>query len=229
MIRDKIYRNQSIYDGFQYREENIDLQSWGEDHPVFPYCISILKPKLIIEVGSWKGRSAIHMANSLKTNGLKGEILCVDTWLGSPEHWLASGDVQFWYDSLKISNGYPGLYQTFLNNVISQNLQDFITPLPLPSETAFFVLEKLDVKAELIYIDAGHEYESVYRDIKMYWKLLTENGVMILDDFNSWPGVSKAVYQFAYENDLFVWGEYGKAVLSKNKDLIISSRIRLGK
>ena len=227
MIRDKIYRNQSVYEGFNFRPEAVDLQSWGQDHPLFHHCISVLKPKLIIEVGSWKGVSAICMARSLNTLGLRCEVLCVDTWLGSPEHWLASGDNEFWFDSLGIVNGYPTLYNTFLNNVISQGLQEYITPLPLPSETAFFVLERLDEKAQLIYIDAGHEYESVYRDIQMYWKLLDNDGVMVLDDFNSWPGVSKAVYQFAYENDLFVWGEYGKAVISKNKEISLRSKITI--
>jgi hypothetical protein len=228
MIRNKLYRGQSVYDGFQYNPEKIDLQSWGGDHPVLPHCISVVKPQLIIEVGSWKGRSAIHMAHALKANGIQGEVLCVDTWLGSPEHWLASGSNQFWFDSLGITNGYPTLFNTFLTNVVSQGLQEYITPLPLPSETAYFVLKQLNVKAGMIYVDAGHEYESVYRDIKMYWELLEENGVMVLDDFNSWPGVSKAVYQFAHENDLFVWGEYGKAVLSKNKNLKVQSKITLG-
>jgi hypothetical protein len=223
MIRDKLFRGNSVYNGFNYQPDLVDLQTWGGDHPVLPHCISKVRPNLIIEVGSWKGRSAIHMAQALKANGIQGEVLCVDTWLGSPEHWLATGEIQFWYDSLKIENGYPSLYKTFVNNVISQGLQEYITPLPMPSETAYFVLKQLGVKAEMIYIDAGHEYESVYRDIKQYWELMTPGGVMVLDDFNSWPGVTKAVYQFAYENDLFVWGESGKAVLSKNNNLVRSA------
>lgn len=226
MIRDKLYRDRNIYSEFDFRPEKVDMQSWGDDHPVLPYCISKIRPNLIIEVGSWKGRSAIHMAHALKNYNIQGEILCVDTWLGSPEHWLATGSNQFWFDSLGIVNGYPTLYETFLNNVVGQGLQNYITPVPLPSETAYFVLTQLGIEAEMIYIDAGHEYESVYRDINMYWKLMAVDGVMILDDFNSWPGVSKAVYQFAYEHDLFVWGEYGKAVLSR-RDIGIRSKIIL--
>jgi hypothetical protein len=227
MIRQKIFRNIDIYQGFDFNSKRIDLQTWGGDHPVLSYCVSKLRPDLILEVGSWKGGSAIQMANALKNNNIKGEVLCIDTWLGSPEHWCASGKNQFWFDSLGVSNGYPTLFKTFMTNVISQNLQDYITPLPLPSESAYFVLKNLQIKSKMIYVDAGHEYESVYRDIKFYWELLESDGVMVLDDFNIWPGVSKAVYQFAYENDLYVWGERGKAVLSKNNSFDIKSFIKI--
>ena len=80
---------------------------------------------MIIEVGSWKGGSAINMAGILKKNKINAKILCIDTWLGSLEMWKAKGhkEVGFWYDSLMHDNGYPGLYYQFLYNVIAKKMQ----------------------------------------------------------------------------------------------------------
>lgn len=235
IVRDKIFRT-SVYDHFVFDPSQVDIQGWGSWHPLFDYCIKMIKPKLIIEVGTWKGASAITMAKSIKKYNMDCEIVCVDTWLGNWEHWIRpkfisdaeSSLFDEWYNSLKIKNGYPTFYNTFLNNVISQNLQKYITPLPVPSFTGSIILKKIlqdsKLKAGIIYIDGDHEYETVLADMQSYWDLLDDNGVMILDDFNlqNFPGVSKAVYKFVLDNNLFLWGERGKAIVSKD----INSRFR---
>ena len=77
----------------------------------------------------------------------------------------------------------------------------------------------------MIYIDAGHEFESVTRDLEMYWELLEEGGAMILDDYITWAGVTKAVDAFAFKNNLVVHGEREKAVITKNSKLNYSTKI----
>jgi hypothetical protein len=225
VIREQLYKGIDIYAGFTIDETKVDMQGWGSDHPILPWTIENLKPSLIIEVGSWKGRSAITMAKKLGSLNIDGEILCVDTWLGSPEHWLGKEDRHGWYDSLRIVNGRPNLYDTFLNNVVANKCEKYITPFPLTSEAAYFVLKKLSVKSQMIYIDAGHEYESVIKDIEMYWQLLEHGGVMILDDYIGWSGVTKAVNEFALKNNLQPFGEAGKAVLNKQSSLKYSTKI----
>lgn len=222
MIRNQIFNNPLIYDGFVLDPNSIDMQGWG-DHPILTWAIERLHPKLVIEVGTWKGRSAIAMANRAKELNLECEIVCIDTWLGSPEHWNHQN--QSYYSSLKFKHGRPTIYETFLSNVISNHCEDVITPLSLPSETAFFILEKVSARAQLIYIDAGHEYSSVLRDISLYWELLDDGGIMILDDYLGWQGVTRAVNEFAAEKGIQPFGEFGKAVLSKNSSLSISTKL----
>lgn len=222
MIRKQLYKEIDIYAGFNFDETNVDMQGWGSDHPILPWTIENLKPSLIIEVGSWKGRSAINMAKKMKSMNSDGEILCIDTWLGSPEHWMGRQDS---WNSLRIVNGRPNLYDTFLNNVIANECEKYITPFPLTSEAAYFVLNKLSVKSKMIYIDAGHEYTSVIKDIEMYWQLLEDGGVMILDDYIAWHGVTKAVNEFAYKNNIQPFGENGKVVLNKNSELKYRTKI----
>ena len=57
---------------------------------------------------------------------------------------------------------------------------------------------KENIKADLIYIDASHDYEDVRVDLEAYWPLLNEGGVIFGDDYNEhqWPGVVEAVNEF---------------------------------
>ena len=191
-----------------------DLQGWGSDHPVLAAAIEKLRPKRIIEVGSWKGRSAINMARTVRALGLQCEIVCVDTWLGSPEHWLRAAPG--WYESLAMKNGYPQLFYTFMGNVVRHGFQDIITPLSMTSESAAFVLRHLKMSFDLAYVDAAHEYEPAKRDFVAYWDLLTDNGALIGDDYIIWPGVTQAANEFAMDRGLRIVGEPGKFVIAKD-------------
>ena len=179
----------------------VDLQGWGSDDPVFGRLIAEVRPELIVEVGSWKGASAIHMSGLLKKYGIDGNVLCVDTWLGSLEQWLNPTDTQNGRFELFRVHGHPiGLYCQFMSNVKQSGFADVITPFPTTSHIAARWLAAKGVKADLIYLDGSHEYEDVLQDLQDYWPLLSEKGVLFGDDYASEPGVKKAVEEFCEEN-----------------------------
>ena len=178
-----------------------DTQGWNSDSGIFKNLINEIKPKVIVEVGTWKGRSAINMASTVKAAGLKTKIYCVDTWLGAVEFWTSHKDTT--ERNLLLKNGYPQIYYQFLSNVIHADHQDCIIPIPLPSTTAWQVLEHYNVKADLIYIDASHVYEDVLADIKNYSKVLNTPGIMFGDDIGisgQYFGVRKAVEESFAKN-----------------------------
>jgi predicted O-methyltransferase YrrM len=212
MVRDLLFEK-SPYDKFDPRPYPGDLQGWGSDHPVLVESIQILRPARICEVGSWKGRSAINMARAVKALRLTTEIVCVDTWLGSPEHWLRQDPE--WYASLQIRNGMPQLYYTFLANVVRAKVTDVITPFPTTSDNAAAVFSALGTRFDLIYIDAAHEYEPAKRDISTYYDLLADDGLLIGDDYLVWPGVTEAANAFAHERNLRLIGVQGKFLIPK--------------
>ena len=216
-VRDILYTT-SPYEGLDPAAWPDDLQGWGSDHPVLAAVIEKVRPRRIVEVGSWKGRSAINMARVVRALGLECEIVCVDTWLGSPEHWLRAGPG--WYESLALKNGYPQLYYTFLGNVVRHGFQDIITPMPMTSESAAFVLRHLKMSFDLAYIDAAHEYAPAKRDFTAYYDLLTETGALIGDDYIYWPGVTQAANELALEHNLRIVGEPGKFIISKGPGLV---------
>lgn len=174
-----------------------DRQGWGSDHPIIRTYIEKLRPERIAEVGVWKGRCALNMVRYCRDLGVDAEIICIDTWLGSPEHWTRRDNANF-YQSLKIKNGYPQIYLTFVRNVVEEKAEEFITPMPMPSETAFYVLKWLNVSLDMVHIDAGHQYDSVIGDLSRYWELLRPGGVLIGDDYGKgWPGVKRAADEFS--------------------------------
>ena len=124
--------------------------------------------KTVIEVGTWLGASARFMASLLPADG---KLYAVDHFLGSAEILLESHP-----DRNKVAT----MYQQFLSNVIHTNLTHKIIPVRMSSLEA---AQALNVHADLIYIDASHDEESVYNDILAWYPKLNLHGVMCGDDY----------------------------------------------
>lgn len=180
----------SIYDDFE--PWDLDLDGWNGNKPIFDELIAEVRPSMIIEVGAWKGQSTIHMAKAIQSLGLDCHITTVDTWLGALEFVDAGGN-----RDLMMKNGYPQVYYQFLSNVVRSGVQEFITPLPTTSLIAADWFAKNSTIADLIYIDASHEYRDVLLDLEGYWPLVRDGGLLFGDDYiGSWPGVVDAVDEF---------------------------------
>jgi len=186
----------NVYDEF-IPTHSLDLHGWMANIEIFENLITKQKPSVIKEVGTWKGRSAITMANVVKKLNLNCKIYCIDTWLGALEFW---NNDQTSDKDLFLKYGYPQIYYQFLSNVIHTNNQDIIIPVPLPSNIAWKLLLNKNIKSSLIYIDASHETDDVYNDITNYSKLLTFDGIMFGDDY-TWYTVKDGVHKFVKENN----------------------------
>lgn len=195
------------YKDFPLKDWTVDITGWHSEDPVFERLITELRPNIVVEVGTWKGASALNMARLLRQNGLHtSRICCVDTWLGSLEFWTSRDD-QERYGSLMLKHGYPQVYYQFLANVLHSQVEDVIIPFPVPSSLAanWFKLANEATPgflADLIYLDASHEYRDVIADITMWWDNLRSGGVMFGDDYQTFKGVRDAVNAFVYDRDL---------------------------
>lgn len=186
--------DKSIYEGFEPWEKNV--QGWHGTDPVFEELIKDIKPKRIIEVGTWYGQSALNMASIVKSLNMETEIICVDTWLGAVEFIDKASGTQW---DLFRKHGYPQAYYQFLSNVVHEGFEDIIIPFPQTSSIAARYFDSLDIGAELVYIDGSHEFEDVTLDIFNYKKLVSD-GVIFGDDYSkSWPGVMDAVNNYVDE------------------------------
>lgn len=178
------------FDGL-VRKESAELWGWNGDLPIFNDLISQMRPKTVVEVGTWLGQSACTMARSMRSNDLDSVLICVDTWLGSLEHWSAVHSRA----SLDLKNGRPTIYESFMTNVDREGLSGYVMPIPLPSAIACKLLS--DVRADIVYLDASHDYIDVLRDLKDYWPLVRDNGGILFGDDLSWPSVASAVSEFS--------------------------------
>jgi predicted O-methyltransferase YrrM len=203
---------QALQLGSKKYYENFDTSLYGNTlepgsmpaDGLYEYWIQQSRPSLIIEVGSFLGYSAIKMAKEIQRLGLDTKIVCVDTWLGSPEHYtMHKGDMKD--DRLGYKHGYPTMYYKFISNVILNNVQDIIQPFPFPSSVAFKTLEKIldnhDIKADFIFIDGSHEEHDVALDLYYYYQLLKQGGQLWGDDWG-WQGVQVAALAFVAQNNI---------------------------
>jgi tetratricopeptide (TPR) repeat protein len=189
------------YEGFDYKQFPVDLSGGGFQPGFILPLMEITHPQLIIEVGSWKGSSAVQMAAIMRNLGIDGAVICVDTWLGGLEHILNTDPI--WGLSRYYRQGYPTIYYQFLANVMQRGLQDYIVPFPNTSNIAARWLIKNNIGADLIFIDGSHDEEDVKQDLANYWKVLKPGGVIFGDDYHSdWSGVVNAVDWFAQEQHL---------------------------
>lgn len=181
--------NDEIYDGISPSGDR-KVFGWHSHSPIFRALVEETRPRIVFEVGTWLGASAINMAEAARDMGLKTKVYCVDTWLGAEEFWNKYSHTS--ERDLLLKNGYPQTYFKFLANVVEHGLQNFIVPVPNTSHIGAMILAHRRLKADLIYIDGSHDYEDVRGDIRDYMPLLNEGGVMFGDDFGL-GGVRRAV------------------------------------
>jgi hypothetical protein len=197
-----------------------DLQGWGSTHPIFEEVIKTIRPKIICEVGTWKGASAIHMATVCATHSIDAKIICIDTWLGTLECYAWKDTRPELHRDLRMINGWPHLYYTFIANVIAAGFADTIIPLPQTSSIAARLLRELNISPDIIYIDASHDYSDVREDLYAYYELVRPGGIVFGDDFIDWPGVTRAVLEFVAEKKLALLGCAGKFAVAKDANIV---------
>ena len=165
---------------------------WTGNHVFFTEIITKYMPNSIIEVGSYMGQSTITMGKQIKTLNLDSSIICIDTWLGSPEHWRSDMCNRLHlYDFFE--NGISKMYDQFIINIVLNKLDNIVFPIPNTSKNAFDILKWKNITADLIYIDGSHEELDVYNDIVNYSQLLNSGGKLIGDDYTSWESVKLGV------------------------------------
>jgi len=136
----------------------------------------------LLEIGSWKGRSARALAENTK-----GHLTCIDTWGPSGDVATAA---EFAKGIAENKNNPDWLWDEFRINMIGL---DNVGAIRKSSIEAVKDIPK-DMRFDLIFIDGAHDAESVKADIRAWEPFLAPNGVLCGHDYdNLWPGVKDAV------------------------------------
>lgn len=123
---------------------------------------------LIIEVGSYQGRSTVAMAANTDAN-----VWAIDRWNGpaTPQSTTNVDDSDY--------------------NIFLSNTEDLcITPI---RKTSLEAAKDVPWRAEMIFIDGSHDYESVKADILAWRQHVGPDGLLCGHDYGIWPGVKQAV------------------------------------
>ncbi|MED6173046.1 hypothetical protein PIB30_055649 [Stylosanthes scabra] len=174
------------------------IKGWGSNGAVFENLIMRVKPRVIVEVGTFLGASAIHMAELTQRLGLSTQILCIDDFRG----WAGFIDR---FSKIPMVNGDVLLYYQFLMNVVNFNKTGSVLPVPFSSGSALMKLCEWGVYADLVEIDAGHDFFSAWSDINRGYRILRPGGIIFGHDYFTAAdnrGVRRAVDLFAKVNGL---------------------------
>lgn len=145
---------------------------------VWDSLIPTLKPKRILEIGSYEGASTCYLINKLGLNK-DTEIHCIDTWQGGLEHQIdgnAPSDMtsveELFHHNTKIALSETGNYaklfvhkgfsDVVLSTLLAKGMQDYF---------------------DFIYIDGSHQAPDVLCDAVLSFRLLRLNGVIAFDDY----------------------------------------------
>ncbi|KAF8379790.1 hypothetical protein HHK36_029239 [Tetracentron sinense] len=197
-IIDRVFNGTNPYDGFppahvSHLLRRKRIKGWGSTGAVFENLIRKVKPRTIIEVGTFLGASAIHMAELTKRLGIRTQILCVDDFRG----WPGFRDR---FRDIGMVNGDVMLLYQFMQNVAHVNATESVLPVPFSTGSALEKLCEWGVLGDLIEVDAGHDFHSAWSDINRAYKILRPGGVIFGHDYFTGAdnkGVRRAVNLFA--------------------------------
>jgi Methyltransferase domain len=137
---------------------------------------------VFVELGVWKGRSTVFMAVEIANSGKNIEFHAVDHWRGSSSESAHQEDQD-------VREGR--LYEVFLENI--RPVKNYVHPIC--SDSADAAQQFPDRSVDFVYVDAGHTFAAVPRDIAVWWPKVKHGGVLSGDDWCG-RGVRGAVTEF---------------------------------
>lgn len=135
----------------------------------------------IVEIGCWKGRSTIWLANGSRA-GNQGKVIAIDPHTSLPQ--MPQGNS----------------FAEFKGNLKAAKVSGFVKPVVQTSEKAASLFK---TPVELVFIDGNHEYEFVKRDFELWFPKLLEHGVMAFHDTNLALGPKMVVKELVFHSNKF--------------------------
>jgi predicted O-methyltransferase YrrM len=144
------------------------------------------RPAVTVELGTWKGASAIAMARLAKSWG--GVIFCIDTWAGQVSG-SRGGTVPV----------RPAMLAEGATNLMAAGVAPAVRLIPSRTDAAAALW---NLPIDFLYVDADHTKPSVRTDLDLWWPHLKTGGLVAGDDYDSplYPGVREAWDEFEYDN-----------------------------
>ena len=152
-----------------------DIEGWFDFRDVYDYVAATMpKDGHFVEVGAWKGKSAVYLADRLKDLGKNFAPDCVDGFKGDDD------------------TGKSDILAEFMANTQSRGIGYAV------GDSAASAQWHPDKALDGIFIDAAHDYESVKADIAAWLPKVRPGGFFGGHDIDT-PGVKQAVEESGFE------------------------------
>jgi len=161
---------------------------------------------VIVEIGSWKGKSTIWLANGAR-DGAGGTVYAIDP------HTAQS-------DNLATQSAVP-TFAEFTQNIRAAGVSDLVVPLVMTSAEA---ARGFDRAVEMVFIDGAHDYESVALDLDLWFPKVVEGGIVAFHDTVAWEGPRRLVAERLFRGS---WARHARFVDSITVAEKVSQNSRL--
>ncbi|WP_373818635.1 class I SAM-dependent methyltransferase [Glaesserella sp.] len=152
---------------------NVDW--FSHNIPSLEKIIQDIKPKRILEIGSFEGRSTTFFIESSIAYTNEFEIHCIDSWEGGKEHigqWNMSSIEEVFEHNIKLQ-----LSKLSYNVSVTKDKgysHDRMINLIANGYSNYF---------DFIYVDGSHEAPDVLFDALLAHRLVRVGGVIVFDDY----------------------------------------------
>ena len=152
-----------------------EIEGWFDFRDVYDYVAATMPEQgHFVEVGAWKGKSVVYLADRLKDLGKNFAPDCVDSFKGDDD------------------TGKSDILAEFMANTQSRGIGYTV------GDSAASAQWHPDKGLDGIFIDAAHDYESVKADIAAWLPKLKPGGFFGGHDIDA-PGVKQAVDEAGFE------------------------------
>jgi predicted O-methyltransferase YrrM len=146
---------------------------------------------VIVEIGSWKGKSTIWLASGARDGG-GARVYAIDP------HTAQS-------DNLATQSAVPTL-EEFSRNVRAAGVDDLVVPMVTTSADA---ARAFDRPVELLFIDGAHDYASVALDLDLWFPKVVDGGTIAFHDTVAWEGPRRLVAERVFRGS---WARHTRFV-----------------
>ena len=164
------------------------------------------KPKSFLEIGVFHGVTARNVCELLyQIHGNDFKYVGLDLFEKSDENKFEV------IPSTNFKNPFKKFYHQYITRqdpysieAVSNLLKKFKNQVHLIKGNSNQVLKKMDMsKIDFVFLDGGHQYNTVVNDLNSCMDVLKFNGSILCDDYNlgSAPGVKKAIDEFVKNNN----------------------------
>ena len=138
---------------------------------------------IFVELGAYKGKSTSFIVTEMINRNRDIQFYTVDTFQGDSGS-TDSKEIEA-YKQVDTSK----MLDEFIENI--KHLPEKLNVLINNSDLCAKMFE--DNTVDTIFIDAGHSYEAVIKDIAAWLPKMKDGSIMAGHDYSGWPGVGKAV------------------------------------
>lgn len=162
----------------------ISLEGWfNMENQYLELLDNVPEGGVFVELGAYKGKSTSFIVTEINNQNRNIQFHTIDTFEGDS----GSNDEEEIeaYRKVNVSK----MFDEFSEN--TKHLKEHFNVIVGKSDESSKFFE--DNSVDVIFIDAGHSYDAVIRDIKSWLPKIKDGGIMSGHDYINWSGVNTAV------------------------------------